>query len=112
MILVSRVPGVEAASNCVPTIVVCSLFVSLSWIALLLRLWTRLKIVKNLGWDDRLMVVAVVRSLLPYVLVLVANFLQVFFSVYCAAVINISTRVTATHNIVSYQDLLISINVR
>jgi hypothetical protein len=48
-------------ANCLPTIIVCSIFGSLSWIAVCLRLWTRLSIVKNLGWDDMIMVVALVR---------------------------------------------------
>lgn len=39
------------------------------------------------------------------------NVRQVFFTVYCVAVIDISTRVTSTHKIVSYNDALVSISV-
>ncbi|TID24061.1 hypothetical protein E6O75_ATG02426 [Venturia nashicola] len=46
------------------------------------------------GWDDWIMLTA-----------------TVFFTVYCASVIDISTRVTSTHQIVSYNDLLLSVNL-
>lgn len=62
MLHVARQLAAAAATpgSCVPTIVVCSVFGTLSWIAVSLRLWTRLSIVKNLGWDDKTMVVALV----------------------------------------------------
>lgn len=60
MILPRVVPQVASAVNCLPTIVVCSVMVSLAWIAVLLRLWTKVRIIKIVGWDDWIMLVATV----------------------------------------------------
>jgi hypothetical protein len=110
MILVPRQLAEEAATDCVPTIAVCAVFAALSWIVICLRLWTKLRITKNLGWDDRLMLLAVV-CIFTEPTLFKADLQQIFFTIYCGAVIDISTRVTATHSIVSFDDLLISITV-
>ncbi|QDS73988.1 hypothetical protein FKW77_008574 [Venturia effusa] len=68
--------------------------VSLAWLAIILRLWTKARIVKSVLWDDWIMLVA-----------------TLFFTVYCGSVIDISRRVTSTHEFVSYGDLLISVNL-
>lgn len=60
MILPRQIPQVASAVNCLPTIVVCSVMASLAWTAILLRLWTRQRIVKMVGWDDWIMLVATV----------------------------------------------------
>lgn len=40
---------------------VCSTFVSLAFVSVLLRIYVRLRLVKAFGWDDWFMVLAMVR---------------------------------------------------
>lgn len=60
MIIPRQVPQVAAAVNCIPTIVICALTLILAWIAIVLRIWTKLRLVKSVGPDDWIMLVATV----------------------------------------------------
>jgi hypothetical protein len=53
--LVSRGPTVKE-------ITVASVFLSIAWITVLLRFWTRVMVVKSLGWDDWCMGLTMVRK--------------------------------------------------
>jgi hypothetical protein len=62
-------------------IIVASVFLSISLIAVCLRCFVRLKIVKAFGYDDSLMVMATVsrhRGIVLWQLARVLNFLQIF----------------------------------
>jgi hypothetical protein len=39
-------------------------FLALSWLFILLRIWTRTCVISNFGWDDTVMILAGVRSTL------------------------------------------------
>jgi hypothetical protein len=50
-------------SQTIKEIVVASVFLSVAWLTVLLRFWTRLVVVKSLGWDDWCMSLTMVTPL-------------------------------------------------
>lgn len=57
-------PGlaIEETGSNDSVVIIASVFISLSWFTILLRLWTRLITIKNWGWDDTVTVIAAVSS--------------------------------------------------
>jgi len=58
--------SVFSPTDCGTTIVVCSVFVTLAWIALILRIWTKATIVRFIGADDYLILAATVCTDIHY----------------------------------------------
>ena len=42
-------------------IVICCLFLTVSWITVVLRIWVRAGLLRNFGWDDATMLLTTVR---------------------------------------------------
>jgi hypothetical protein len=57
---IERVPRRHSTS----ILTVCAVFLGIAWITVVLRLWTRAKIVRAVGWDDGWMLVAIVSQTL------------------------------------------------
>ena len=55
-----QLPIISLNSDGTPVLVFCALLPPLAWTCVLLRLWTRVRIAKASGWDDWLMLLAVV----------------------------------------------------
>lgn len=83
---------IEQVPKCTSTVVVVSVFLSISWLTVVLRFWTRIRIVRNLGWDDYVMGITLVcRTVVAVETGLTV--MMVFYSVYCASVTKIDTLV-------------------
>lgn len=68
----------------------------IGWLTVLLRLWVRLRITRNPGWDDATMVLTLVSSTLS-LKVLNANTMKCLFSCYCAFILVIECRGALNH---------------
>lgn len=53
---IERVPIRDSRS----ILTVCAVFLGIAWITVVLRLWTRTRIVRAFGWDDAWMLVSIV----------------------------------------------------
>jgi hypothetical protein len=50
-------------SHSTSILTVCAVFFGLAWIAVVLRLWTRGRIVRAVGWDDGWMLISIVSGI-------------------------------------------------
>src|SRR5271167_1862615 len=55
-------PGmpIESTASNTPTVAVVSLFLTLSWVAVVTRMFVRVHMLKSFGWDDFAMILALV----------------------------------------------------
>jgi hypothetical protein len=93
---------------------VAASFGALAWFAVSLRLYVRLKLVKCFGWDDGLMVLALVCiSSLDHLPDLADSNLQVFYTVFCACMITASHYGTGKHEAnLTHEAIVIALRVR
>jgi hypothetical protein len=105
-VAIELVPRSQANS----VVVIAIAFLTASWVAVLLRFWTRGKLVRSLGWDDWTMGITIVRTRLS-VASTTLNLPQVFFSAFCAGIIK-TAMVTCGKDFLDFSDLATAINVR
>lgn len=82
-IAIEQVPRPEVTS----VVIIAIVFLSLSWTTVAMRIWTRAIVVHSFGWDDATMVISMVGSRFTSQFSRpIVNNSQVFFTVYCTAV--------------------------
>jgi hypothetical protein len=103
-------PGmpIESTPSNSPTVTVVAIFLTLSWVAVVTRMFVRVHMLKSFGWDDFAMILALVCT--PHLLMAKLT-LKILFSAMCVGNIEIGV-VVVGHDFLNPIEISAAFSVR
>ena len=99
---------IESTPSNSPTVIVVAIFLTLSWVAVVARMFVRVHMLKSFGWDDFAMILALVSA--PHLLAVKLS-LKILFSAMCVGNVEIGV-VVVGHDFLNPIEISAAFSVR